>query len=139
MTKRPIMPLTTALGRILVTRRFACPINRWASCCLMSFGRRSSSITKSAARISQERFDLESPSFTQTSMPTHSTATPDRASPAPFGRHLSTFAKNAPAENAASDDFDPNFTGAAFFLAQPIGGIFVKAIDRIDVVQYVNE
>ena len=30
--KRPEMPPPTALGRLLVARRFACPTNWWASC-----------------------------------------------------------------------------------------------------------
>ena len=45
----------------------------------------SASITKWAAWISGERFDLESPNFTRTSAPTHFTATPDMTSLLYFG------------------------------------------------------
>ena len=43
--------------------------------------RRHSSITKWAAQIFRERFDLESPNFIRESILTHSTATPNMTSP----------------------------------------------------------
>ena len=48
-----------------------------------------SSITKWAARMSQERFDLESPNFIQKSIPAHPTATRNMTSLANSGWHLS--------------------------------------------------
>ena len=54
-------------------------------------------------------------------MPIHSTATPDMTSPTTSGRHLSKFEKTA--ENDPSDGIASNFSGAAFCLAQPIGGL----------------
>ena len=44
-------------------------------------------------------------------------------SPATAGLLLSNF--DTMAENAASDSLGSNFIGAAFFLAQPIGGLLV--------------
>ena len=46
------------------------------------------------------------------------------ASPAISGRHLLKFDKSA--KNAASDGFVSNFSGAAFCLAQPVGGFLVS-------------
>ena len=46
-----------------------------------------------------------------------------KTSQATAGQHLLKFEKKA--ENAAADDFESNFSGAAFCLAQPIGGLFV--------------
>ena len=43
--------------------------------------------------------------------------------PATSGRHLSKYDKTA--KIVASDGFDSNFSGAAFSLAQPIGGLVV--------------
>ena len=71
-------------------------------------------------QISGKQFDLESTNFTWTSI---LTATPDMTSPATSGRHLSQLDKRA--EDAASDGFGWNFIGAAFCLAQPIGGLLV--------------
>ena len=65
--------------------------------------RRSASITKWPARISQERVDLVPPNFILTSTPTHSTATQDMTSRATEG-----IAKTV--ENAASDGFWSNFS-----------------------------
>ena len=70
----------------------------------------SASITKSAAHISQERFDLELPNFIPTYIPTHSTGTLTMLSPATSSQHVTKFEK--PAENAASDGFGLNFSGA---------------------------
>ena len=67
--KRQKMPPPTDLGRISPGEsRFACPTNWWASCspyAMTYISRRSSSssITKSAARISQKQFDVDSPNF----------------------------------------------------------------------------
>ena len=55
--------------------------------------RRRSAITKLAARVSQEQSDLESPNFTQTSIPVWSIATPDITSPATSGRHFNEVEK----------------------------------------------
>ena len=61
--------------------------------CLMSWPVtdifRRQSQTRWADRVSQERFDLESPNFTRTSTLTYSTSTPDMASLAPSGWKLS--------------------------------------------------
>ena len=43
-------------------------------------------LRRRAVRVSQERFDQESPNVTRTSTPAHSTATPDRTSLAASGR-----------------------------------------------------
>ena len=67
-------------------------------------------------RISQERFGLESPNWTRTSKPSNAIAIP-----AIYGRHLSKSVKTV--ENAISDGFGSNFSGAAFCLSQPIGGL----------------
>ena len=75
------------------------PTNSWASCqakrVAICVHRRSfvvvirQSITKLAGRIFQERFVLESPMFTPTSVPVCSTTTPDKTPLATFGRKLS--------------------------------------------------
>ena len=44
--------------------------------------------TQSAPRMSREPFDIESPNFTWTSVPTYSTATPDMTSLSTSGRKL---------------------------------------------------
>ena len=49
------------------------------------------SITKSAARISQERFYLELANFIWPSIPTYTTATPDMTSSTTSGRDFSKF------------------------------------------------
>ena len=54
---------------------------------------RSSSVTKWSSRMSRERFDLELPNFTLTSMPVGSTTRLDMASLATSGQNLSTVAK----------------------------------------------
>ena len=47
-------------------------------------------------------------------------------SPATFVRYLSAFEETA--ENAASDSFGSNFSGAAFGLTQPIGGLLIGVL-----------
>ena len=47
-------------------------------------------------------------------------------SPATSGRHLWKFEKTA--ENDAPEGFGFNFSGAAFYLAQPIGGLLLVLI-----------
>ena len=73
--------------------------------------------------------DLKSPNFTRTSMLTLSTATPDMTLPVISGRHLSKFEKKA--EKAAADGLGSNLGGAAFSLAQPIGGLLVVCLRRL--------
>ena len=51
---------------------------------------------------------------------------PDMTSPATSGRHLSNLEKAQ--DNATSDGFESNFSGTAFCLAQPIGGLLVFTI-----------
>ena len=51
----------------------------------------------------------------------------DMTSPSTCDRYLS---KLKTAENAASDGFGSNFRGAAFCLAQPIGGLLVVVLRR---------
>ena len=81
---------------------------------------RSLSITKWAARISREQFDLESPNSTRTFMQTNSMTILDMTSPVNSGWNLAKLEKSA--ENAASDGFGSNFSGAAAFcMAQSIG------------------
>ena len=92
----------------------------------------SASITKWVGRISQERFDPESPNFRWTSIPTNSIVIPDMTSLAPFGRHLSKFDKTA--ENAASDGFLSNFSGAVCCLTQIIGGLLVRYLVKFYAV-----
>ena len=65
----------------------------------------------------------------------YSTATLEMTSPATSSRHLSKFEKMT--GNAASDGFGSNFIGAAFYLAQPLGGLLVKLIN-IKIFECVN-
>ena len=94
--------------------------------------RRSASITKWVARIFQERFDLESPNSTRTSMTAKYTTTRDMTSPAASGRHLSKIEKKRP--NGAFDGFGSNFSGAAFWLAQSIGGLLVWVMTKLTAI-----
>ena len=80
----------------------------------------SSSITKWVARISQERFYIESPNFIRTYTPTHSRATLDMTSTATSGRHLSKFGTNG-----RKCRLRRLWVEFAFCLAQPIGGLLV--------------
>ena len=69
--------------------RFLCKTPNGVLSCAMTCVHRRSSITEWTARISQERFYLELPNFTLTSIPTYSTVTLDKASLATSGRKLS--------------------------------------------------
>ena len=83
--------------------------------------RRSSSITKWAARISREWFDLESPNFTRTSTPAYSAATPDVAWPTTSGRELSR--KNC--RKCRLWPLRVEFEWRGVLPAPPIGGLLV--------------
>ena len=61
---------------------------------------------KSPHRISRKRFDLESPNFTQTSIPTLSTVVPDMTSFSTSGRKL----QRKTVENTAFNGFGWNFS-----------------------------
>ena len=78
-----------SLSYVLLIPAISGPSYFYGKTPLASVVRRSSSITKWAARISLERFDLESPNFTRTSIPTCSTATSDMTSTATSGWKLS--------------------------------------------------
>ena len=65
----------------------------------------------------------------QTSMLTQPTATLDMTSPATSDLHISKFKKTT--ENAASDSFRSNFSGAAFCLPQQLLGILL-----LDVITF---
>ena len=59
-------------------------------------------------------------------------STPDMMSPVTSGQRLSKFEK---AENTASDGFESNFTGSAFGVSQPIGGLLVRQMALCDVLR----
>ena len=61
----------------------------------------------SQSRIIRPLFNLESPNFARTSMPTENKAALNMTSPATSGQHLSKLQNTA--ENAASDGFRSNF------------------------------
>ena len=71
------------------------------------------------SRIIRPLFSIESPNLARTSRPTYYTAASDMTPPAASVRQLSKFKK---AENAASDGFGSNFSGAAFGLANQLVG-----------------
>ena len=65
-------------------------------------------------RIIWSLFTVESPNYTRISMPTQSVDTTDSTTSATSGRHLWKFEKTV--ENAASDGFGSNLSGATFCL-----------------------
>ena len=69
--------------------------------------------TKWGSRISREWFDLKSPTFARTSTAAYSAATLEITWPTTSGRELS---RKKYVENAVSDGFQSNFSGAAFCL-----------------------
>ena len=79
------------------------------------------------SRIVKLLFNVQSPNFTGTSMPTYSTATLDTTSSATSGRHLSKLDKTA--ENAASDCFGSNFSAAAFRLPHQLVGVLFNTCE----------
>ena len=76
------------------------------------------------SRIIQPLFNLAERNFTRTSMPAWSTVIANMTAPAASGPHFSQFAKKT-AENATSNSFGWNYSGAAFCQAKQIGGFLV--------------
>ena len=75
------------------------------------------------SRITRYLFNVESPNFTRTPMPTESTGTRDMPSSINSGRDLSKFYKTV--KNAAFDGFESNFNGAAFCLPRQLVGVLL--------------
>ena len=80
-------------------------------------------VWQAKSRIIRPLFNVESPNFTWTSMPTWSAAIPDMTSLAAFGRHLLKFEKQQKVPPLMG--LGRSFSGAVFRLAQPIGGFLV--------------
>ena len=73
-------------------------------------------------------FNVESPNFTRSSMPTYSSATPDMTSPTTSGRHLSKFKK--PAEIAASNGFGLNYSHVTFAWNNKLVGFLYRTTEE---------
>ena len=75
--------------------------------------------------LTRPLFTLESPNLAWTSTSTWSTVTHDMTSPASSFQHLLKFENSQNGSKCCLRRLGSNFSGAAFCLAQPVGGLLV--------------